>query len=75
MPETAWPALCPLASPSAPAGALHQPKVGCSGEGAIYPKSYDRRGPESAADQARFQRSGTGPLPEAHPGPRNPMIT
>jgi hypothetical protein len=28
---------------------VHHPKVGCSGESAIYPKSYDRRGPESAA--------------------------
>ena len=29
---------------------VHHPKVGCSGESAIYPKSYDPRAPESAAD-------------------------
>ena len=53
---------------------VHHPKVGCLGEGAIYPKSYDQRGPESAADQSRFRRSGASQIPEAHPAPRNPDL-
>ena len=53
---------------------VHHPKVGCSGESVIYPKSYDRRERDSVADQSQFRRSGASPLPEAHPGPRNPRI-
>jgi hypothetical protein len=56
------------------AAEAHHPKVGCSGESAIYQKSCDPRAPESTVDRFRFKVGCASPLLKRVPAVRSAFV-